>query len=92
MLETEQLEITLSNAREPLAANIQRIDADHANPKRLWEELGRPEYLQPKDVERLYDASRLVKKKQALSYKHGSIFLKVTLPPHAVAAITIDFA
>lgn len=91
-IETEQLDIKLTNAREPVAAHIWCIDADHANPKRLWEEMGQPEYLQPKDVEQLREASRLVKEKQTLSYKDKSIRLKVGLPAHAVAVITIDFA
>lgn len=91
-IETEQLEIKLDNAREPVAAHIQRIDADHANPKRLWKEMGRPEYLQPKELEQLHEASRLEKERQPISYKGGSIFLKVKLPAHAVAVITIDFA
>jgi xylan 1,4-beta-xylosidase len=91
-IETEQPEIRLDNAREPVAAHLWRIDADHANPKRLWEEMGQPEHLQPKDVEQLHKASRLVKEKQPISYKDRSIFLRVTLPAHAVAAITIEFS
>lgn len=89
-IETEQLEIKLTNAREPVAAHIWRIDAEHANAKRVWEEMGRPEYLQPGDVEQLQEASRLVKKRQAIRYKGKSIILKLDLPPHAMAAITID--
>lgn len=91
-IETEHLEIKLDNAREPVAAHIWRIDDDHANPKRLWEEMGRPEHLQPRDVEQLHEASRLVKKRQSISYRDKSIFLKVALPAHAVAVVTIDFA
>jgi len=90
-IETEQVELRLDNAREPLAAKIRRIDADHANPKRLWLEMGQPEYLSGKDVERLEDASRLVDQKQSLSFHEGSIILKTSLPPLAVAAITIEF-
>jgi xylan 1,4-beta-xylosidase len=91
-IETEQIELRLDNAREPVAAHIWRIDAEHANPKRLWKEMGEPEYLSVKDVERLHAASRLVKKTQRFSYKEKSIFLEAELPPHAVAAITIEFA
>ncbi len=90
-IETEQVEIRLDNAPQPMAAHTQRIDADHANPKRLWEEMGQPEYLSGKDVERLQDASQLVKQKQLFDYKDGSIFLQLTMPPHGVAAITITF-
>ena len=52
-IETENIEIRLDNAREPNAARIQRVDEEHANAKRVWEEMGQPEYLSRKDVERL---------------------------------------
>jgi xylan 1,4-beta-xylosidase len=91
-IETEELEIQLTNAPSPpLAASIRRIDEDHANPKRLWVEMGRPEYLSTKDVEQLQEASELVVERQSFSYGDGVLRLKVTIPPHAVAAITIDF-
>ena len=90
-IETEQLEIRLDNARKPLKASVRRIDEEHANPKRLWLAMGLPEKLSKKDVDRLEHASRLVVEKQSLEFHDGSIFLKVSLPAHAVAAITIDF-
>ena len=90
-IETEQIEIRLDNAREPLSASIQRIDDDHANAKRLWIEMGQPEYLTAKEVERLEEASRLVNEKQKFNYRDGSLVMKTNLPAHAVAAITIEF-
>jgi xylan 1,4-beta-xylosidase len=90
-IETEQIEIRLNNASKPIAAYIQRIDVEHANPKRLWEEMGQPEYLSPKNVEQLQEASLLVKEKQSISYKGNTVTLKTNLPPHAVASITIEF-
>ena len=90
-IETEQLHIRIDNAPEPLGASIQRIDEVHANPKRLWQEMGEPEYLTDKNLQRLEKESQLVTQKQPLSFHDGSIFLKASLPPHALAAITIDF-
>ena len=90
-IETERIEVRLDNAPKPDEAHIQRIDAEHANPKLLWEEMGQPEYLTAKDVEHLQQASLLVKERQSLTYKDDTIFLKTELPPHAVAAITIEF-
>jgi xylan 1,4-beta-xylosidase len=89
-IERERVALRLDNAREPVTAHVQRIDADHANPKRVWEDMGRPEYLHPQEVRELEAASRLVQQKQSLSYKDNSIFLKVVLPAHAVALITIE--
>ena len=90
-IESENIEIRLDNAREPIESRIRRVDEEHANPKRAWEEMGQPEYLTRKEVERLEEASQLVTEKQSLDFRDGSIFLRTTLPAHAVAAITIDF-
>jgi xylan 1,4-beta-xylosidase len=91
-IETERIRLRLANAPEPYQANVQRIDGEHANPKLSWEEMGQPEYLTAKDVEQLQQASLLVNERQSLTYEDGAIFLKTELPPHAVAAITIEFA
>ena len=90
-IETEEIEIRFDNAREPLRASIQRIDDDHANPKRLWIEMGQPDHLNAKQIEQLEEASQLVSEKQKFSYRNGSLVLKTNLPAHAVAAITIEF-
>ena len=90
-IETEHLQIRLDNAREPRGAYVRRIDEEHANPKRLWQEMGQPEHLSEKELERLETAARLKTEKQALEFHEGSIFLKTDLPAHAVASITIDF-
>jgi xylan 1,4-beta-xylosidase len=88
-IETEHIKIRLDNAPEPYQAHIERIDAEHANAKPLWDEIGRPEYLTAKEVEQLQEASRLVKERQSFRYKADTVFLETDLPPHAVAAITI---
>lgn len=88
-IETEQCEIWLSNIPEPSQIHIRRIDADHANPKRLWEEMGQPEYLNEREVQQLEKASHVVKEKQRFKYESGTLGLKTDLPPHSVAAITI---
>ena len=91
-IETEHLEITLTNISEPQEVYIQRIDAEHANPKAVWVDMGQPEYLTDKDVERLEEASEVVREKQRFKYEDGTLFLKSALPPHSVAAITVELA
>ncbi len=91
-IETEHCEVRLSNLPEPTEVTIQRIDADHTNPKRLWEEMGQPEYLTEKEVEQLEEASQVLKERQRFEYEHGMLLLQADLPPHAVAAITITLS
>jgi xylan 1,4-beta-xylosidase len=90
-IETEELHIRLDNAPEPIRATIQRIDAEHANAKRLWRELGQPEHLHRKDVEPLERASQVTTEKQSLRFEDGTVFLKIRMPAHAVAAVTVEF-
>jgi xylan 1,4-beta-xylosidase len=75
-----------------MTAYVQRIDEDHANPKRLWVEMGQPEYLSSKEVDQLQQASELVTERQSFTYDSGVVTLKTNLPPHGVAAVTIEFA
>ncbi len=91
-IETERVRLCLTNSARPTAISVQRIDEKHANPRRLWQRMGKPEYLQAREIAWLEEASRLVSKPQRWSYRDGSVHLELNLPPHAVAAITIDYS
>jgi xylan 1,4-beta-xylosidase len=86
------VEVRLAEAAEPLAASIERVDEDHANPRRWWREMGEPEYLSRSQVEQLEAASRLTKEPLGFSYENRTLRFEVDLPPHAVAAVTLEFA
>ena len=90
-ISTETVEIMLTNGLEPAQSYIQRVDEDHANPRRTWLEMGAPEYLSPLEVEQLQASSQLVKERQAWSRVEGNVNLRFDLPPHSAAAITLDF-
>ena len=42
---TEQVSFALKGAASVPQASIRRIDLEHANAKRRWEQMGKPEYL-----------------------------------------------
>ena len=52
-VQTELVSFRLTGASTPLAAFIERIDEDHANPRKLWQAMGEPEYLSALQVCRL---------------------------------------
>jgi xylan 1,4-beta-xylosidase len=89
---TQLVEVSLTDAPAPLAAYIQRIDEDHANPRRWWQEMGEPEYPSRAQVEQLEAASRLVKEPLDFSYENRTIRIDLDLPPHAVAAVTLELS
>jgi hypothetical protein len=52
--------------------------------------MGKPEYLNAGEVDQLEVASSMMKRLQALEYQDRSISFDIALPPHSVAAITIE--
>ncbi len=91
-IHTELLNLRIANAPQPRVAYIERIDEDHANPRRLWQSMGEPLYLNRLQADQLKAASCLVKQPQPWRHEEQNIDLSLSLPPHAVAAITIEFA
>ena len=89
-IRTEFVELTLSNTPEPLAVFVEHIDEDHANPRKKWEELGKPDYLSAYEVGTLKAASELVKEPMEWKYEQGNVHLRLSLPPQSVAAITLE--
>ncbi|MEP7071421.1 MAG: glycosyl hydrolase [Verrucomicrobiota bacterium] len=89
---TEKVRFHLSDATKPRVVSIERIDEMHANASRLWQKMKKPDYLSPAQVDTLEEASRL--KRERLSWKHKdrTLELEVKMPPHSVAAITVEFA
>jgi xylan 1,4-beta-xylosidase len=91
-IQTESVNLRLSGASAPRAAFIERIDEDHANPRKLWHAMGEPEYLSHPQVSQLEAACVLTRDAQPLTCDHGHIDFEVDLPPRSVASITIEFA
>src|SRR5439155_6797331 len=89
-IETTHVHIQLGGAPRPAAAVTERIDEEHANAKRVWQEMGAPEYLSKQQIERLEDASRLSKQPQPWNYQDGTLHFDIGLPPHGVAAVTVE--
>jgi xylan 1,4-beta-xylosidase len=90
-IEAQRVRFELADAPEPRAAYLERIDDDHANARAAWVRMGRPEYLSATQVDRLEEASRLVQEPQPYRYQEGQVRFEVDLPPHAVAAITMEW-
>ena len=74
--------VSVRNAAAPLNATIQRIDEHHANAKRLWQELGEPQYPDTNTLAQPHAAS-------ALRHVDGILECDVALPALAVAAVSL---
>jgi xylan 1,4-beta-xylosidase len=85
----QRVQIAMLDAPRPGAVTLERIDNDHANACATWAAMGRPEYLEAAQVQRLEEASRLVARPHVAAWENAILRLDVELPPHAVAAVTI---
>ena len=86
-IETEMVSFSLKSAKAVEYAIMQRIDQEHANAKRHWEQLGKPEYLQTATVAELKARSQLREERVPVQYNAGVLTLAVAMPPQSVAAI-----
>jgi xylan 1,4-beta-xylosidase len=88
---TEAVRMTLRNAGAPVRATLRRIDEDHANARRKWQELGSPEYLSSAVVEELNAASAMEPQTHAFTSKGGAVEISAALAPLSVTAITLSY-
>jgi xylan 1,4-beta-xylosidase len=86
----QRVRLELLNAPPPRSATLERIDDSHANAKVAWQAMGEPEYLTEEQVRQLEEASQLIGEAQSWRYEERAVHFEIELPPHAVAALTID--
>jgi xylan 1,4-beta-xylosidase len=86
----EPIRIAIVNGPEPRRAFIERIDEDHANPRREWRELGEPDYLDSEKLSRLQKASEVSREPIPWNRRGEATVLEAALAPHSVAAITLE--
>ncbi|MBN1583942.1 MAG: beta-xylosidase [Anaerolineae bacterium] len=89
LIEEETVQVVIKGIAGSVEATIERIDADHANPKRRWQELGSPEYPERQVLVELENAAEMVVE-SLVCRRHGQdIVLEVVVPPHGVACIRL---
>jgi xylan 1,4-beta-xylosidase len=91
-IHTELVRVRLQNAGDPLTAVVERIDHENANPRRAWESMGQPKYLSQRQLAQLQSASQLRTEPLGCRRVDGELELELTVPPHGLAAITLEFA
>jgi len=86
----EQVAFSLKSTMPIKSASIQRIDLEHANAKRHWEQIGKPEYLSNQMVADLHATSELKQGDIAFKTDNSETSVTIPMPPQSVAAIQFD--
>ena len=89
---TESVRVDLSGLLSPRNVYLERIDDTHANAKRLWTEMGAPALPTQREVEQLHAASHIMREPLQWTYDGDTLHLNLSMPPQAIAAVTVELA
>ena len=87
--EPARVEIELDRA--PARVTLRRIDEEHANPFKVWQEMGAPLVPTAAQVERIKEASALIAEEPAYVYEEGLLSLSAELCENDVYFIEIEY-
>lgn len=86
----ETVHLTVELEKQPKRVYLQRIDEEHCNPRRIWEEMGSPNDLTQKEVEYIRKASEMLDEEIPYQYDNGTIRLEVNVGVNDIYYIRIE--
>ena len=88
-LPKEKAEIFVETPKAPVSVTVRRVDEEHGNPLKLWEEMGSPVSLTPKEIHELTKQSAVCEENWDYSYAGGAVRLEIELGVNDVYMIEI---
>jgi xylan 1,4-beta-xylosidase len=89
-LPAEEAEVSIQLPAAPQKVTLERIDEDHCNPLRLWEEMGSPLDLTPAEVDSIRARSQMVEEEIPYTYENGVLTFKAALKVNDVYFVRIQ--
>ena len=89
-LPAEEAVVRVTLAERPQRVTLRRIDETHGNPLRLWEEMGRPDYLNRAEVEDLKSRSAVLPEAWPFDWADGVLTLRAALGVNDVYGFVIE--
>jgi len=87
----EHVDLEIEGLPQFQTATIQRIDDDHGNPLRYWQEMGEPRYLKKNQVAVIMEQSEVVEERFSFSQDNNILSIKLDLPTNGVALIKLNY-
>jgi xylan 1,4-beta-xylosidase len=89
-IQTELVTLKLTGIAEIKAIFIERIDDEHANAVKIWQDMGSLGALSAAQVAAINAASLLTSQPFTASCSDGTAFVSLSVPPQGVACLTIE--
>lgn len=85
----EDVTLRLECGKRPNRVTVKRIDEDHGNPLKLWEDAGRPQDMNRSEVECLKQRSAVTEEEWPFVYENGVSIIEVSLHVNDVYMVTV---
>ena len=87
--ENKEYTVSLSFDFAAKSVSVQRIDDDHCNPKKFWQQMGSPDNLTREETESIKAQSKLTEEPLPFSIQDSKTVLSISLRTNDVALITV---
>ena len=88
-LPKEEVRVSVELDEKPAKVTLQRIDEDHCNPLKVWEEMGSPQVPTPRQIREIQEASAIKEEELPFTYEDGRVSVSVELGINDVYGIKI---
>jgi len=85
----ESVRFVLPGLSRVKSVTVQAVDDDHCDPKRVWEEMGRPSPLKPHEVETIKAQSALQEVAMPFAFENQTLSIETTIGVNDIQLITI---
>ena len=89
-LPKEECIVHLELPTRPQNVSLQRIDEEHGNPLKLWEEMGKPDYLNRAEVESIKQRSTVIPEVWPFEWADGVLTIRADLGVNDVYGFVIQ--
>jgi xylan 1,4-beta-xylosidase len=89
-IHAERVHLRVSGTKRVRSAYLERIDEEHANPRKAWLEMGSPTYLDDGQIKALMKASELHQEKIDWNADESGISINLLIQPHSVISVTLE--
>ena len=88
-LPKEECVVQIELPTRPKNVSLQRIDEEHGNPLKLWEEMGKPDYLNHAEVESIKQRSTVIPEVWPFEWADGVLTIRADLGVNDVYGFVI---
>lgn len=87
----EEIILKVELEKAPESVNVLKIDSEHCNPYKVWQEMGAPDYLKPEEVEKIKEKSALIKQSLDFDFEDKQLIIKTKNEINGVQLIEIKY-